>query len=58
MIEIYADLVEAGKRSLDGKNNISKVPDKYLNAVIDELEKRNVKIYGLPRLYFQIESCI
>lgn len=41
MIEIYADLVEAGKRSLDGKNNISKVPDKYSNAVIDELEKRN-----------------
>lgn len=40
MVKIYADLVEAGERSLDGKNGIVKVPDKYLDDVIIELEKR------------------
>lgn len=40
MVKIYADLVEAGKRSLDGKDGITKVPDKYLNEVIEELKQR------------------
>jgi hypothetical protein len=40
MVEIYADLVEAGKRSLDGANGVPKVPAKYLDAVIAKLEKR------------------
>lgn len=40
MIHIYADLVIAGERSLDGVNGIKKVPDKYLNEVIKELEHR------------------
>jgi len=40
MIKVYADLVEAGKRSLDGKDGIPKVPDKYLDGVIKELEQR------------------
>lgn len=41
MVSIYADLVEAGERSLDGKDGIPKVPLKYLNAVIAELKKRS-----------------
>lgn len=40
MVSIYADLVEAGQRSLDGKNSIIKVPDKYYDAVIEELAQR------------------
>lgn len=40
MAKIYADLFEAGERSLDGANGIPKVPAKYLDAVIAELEKR------------------
>lgn len=40
MVKIYADLVEAGERSLDGENGITKVPDRYLNQVIKELESR------------------
>ncbi|MBS6502582.1 MAG: hypothetical protein KH415_13335 [Clostridium sp.] len=40
MISIYADLVEAGKRSLDGANDIPQVPNKYKEAVITELESR------------------
>ncbi len=40
MISIYADLVEAGKRSLDGADGIPKVPNKYLNDVKAELENR------------------
>lgn len=40
MIKIYADLVESGERSLNGENGVTKVPDKYLNQVIKELESR------------------
>lgn len=40
MVEVYADLVEAGQRSLDGKNGIKQVPDKYLKEVIEELKRR------------------
>lgn len=40
MVKIYADLVEAGERSLDGANGVPQVPAKYLEAVIAELEKR------------------
>lgn len=40
MVKIYADLVEAGERSLDGANGIKKVPDKYLDEVKEELKKR------------------
>lgn len=40
MIEIYADLVEANQRSLDGANGIKQVPSKYLTSVISELKKR------------------
>lgn len=40
MIKVYADLVVAGKRSLDGANGITKVPEKYLDDVIQELIKR------------------
>lgn len=40
MIKIYADLVIAGERSLDGANGIKKVPDKYLDDVIKELKNR------------------
>lgn len=40
MVIIYADLVEAGERSLDGANGVPKVPAKYLNAVKAELETR------------------
>lgn len=42
MIEIYADLVQAQQRSLDGANGIKKVPFKYLESVILELKKRGV----------------
>lgn len=40
MVKIYADLVEALKRSLDGCNGVTKVPDKYLSNVIKELTSR------------------
>lgn len=40
MVEIYADLVEAKERSLDGADGIKKVPDKYLDGVKEELKKR------------------
>ncbi len=40
MVKIYADLVEAGERSLDGEDGIKKVPDKYLEEVKEELRKR------------------
>lgn len=40
MVNIYADLVEAGERSLDGANGVPKVPAKYLDAVRAELEER------------------
>lgn len=40
MIEIYADLVEARERSLDGADGIKKVPDRYLEQVKEELKKR------------------
>lgn len=40
MVNIYVDLVIAGERSLDGANGIKKVPDKYLNEVIEELGNR------------------
>lgn len=40
MVEIYADLVEAKERSLDGADGIKKVPDKYLDRVKEELKKR------------------
>lgn len=42
MAEIYADLVEAGERSLDGENGIKKVPDKYINKVKEILHERGV----------------
>ena len=44
MVKIYADLVEAGERSLDGANGIKKVPDKYLDEVKEELKKRGYEI--------------
>ena len=44
MVEIYADLVIAGERSLDGANGIKKVPDKYLEKVKEELKKRGYEI--------------
>ena len=40
MVKLYADLVEAGRRSLDGANGVKKVPDKYIADVIKELEIR------------------
>lgn len=40
MVKIYADLVIAGERSLDGANGIKPVPDRYLDAVISELKLR------------------
>lgn len=40
MVKIYADLVEAGERSLDGADGIKKVPDRYLDQVKEELKKR------------------
>lgn len=40
MVKIYADLVEAGERSLDGANGVPKVPARYLEAVKAELTKR------------------
>ena len=40
MVEIYADLVEAKERSLDGADGIKKVPDKYLDGVKEELKRR------------------
>ena len=36
MVKVYADLVEAGERSLDGADGIKKVPDRYL----EQLKKR------------------
>ena len=44
MIKIYADLVEAKERSLDGAGGIKKVPDKYLDGVKEELKKRGYEI--------------
>lgn len=44
MIKIYADLVEAKERSLDGADGIIKVPDKYLEGVKEELKKRGYEI--------------
>lgn len=44
MVKIYADLVEAGERSLDGANGGKKVPDKYLDEVKEELIKRGYEI--------------
>lgn len=44
MIKIYADLVEAQERSLDGADGIKKVPDKYLDGVKEELKKRGYEI--------------
>ena len=41
MAEIYADLVQAGERSLDGDNGIKKVPDKYINKVKEILHERS-----------------
>lgn len=40
MVKIYADLVEAGLRSLDGADGVIQVPAKYLAGVIKELENR------------------
>ena len=40
MVKIYADLVEAKKRSLDGANGIKQVPDRYLADVKAELQSR------------------
>lgn len=40
MAEIYADLVEAGERSLDGENGIKQVPKKYLEETINILIDR------------------
>lgn len=40
MVGIYADLVEAGERSLDGAGGIKKVPAKYYDAVVEELTSR------------------
>lgn len=40
MVKIYADLVEANKRSLDGANGVKKVPEKYLEEVKAELQSR------------------
>lgn len=40
MVKIYADLVIAGERSLDGADGIKPVPDRYLDAVIAELNLR------------------
>ncbi|MDU4728004.1 MULTISPECIES: CD1375 family protein [Clostridium] len=40
MVKVYADLVEAKERSLDGADGIKKVPDKYLDGVKEELKKR------------------
>lgn len=40
MAEIYADLVQAGERSLDGENGIKQVPEKYLKETTDILIKR------------------
>ena len=44
MVKVYADLVEAGERSLDGADGIKKVPDRYLNQVKEELKKRGYDI--------------
>ncbi|WP_394877775.1 CD1375 family protein [Clostridium paraputrificum] len=44
MVKVYADLVEAGERSLDGADGIKKVPDKYLDGVKEELKKRGYEI--------------
>ena len=40
MAEIYADLVQAGERSIDGENGIKQVPEKYLKETIDILVER------------------
>ena len=40
MVKVYADLVEAGERSLDGANGVKKVPDKYLDEVKKNYKKR------------------
>lgn len=40
MVSIYADLVIAGKRSLDGADGIPKVPNSIIGKVIDELTAR------------------
>lgn len=40
MVKVYADLVEEGLRSLDGANGVPRVPDRYLDNVIAELEAR------------------
>lgn len=40
MVKVYADLVEAGERSLNGEYGIKKVPDRYLQEVKEELKKR------------------
>lgn len=42
MIEIYADLVDAGERSLDGTNGIKKVPSIFIEDVKKELERRKL----------------
>lgn len=44
MVKVYADLVEAGERSLDGADGIKKVPDRYLSQVKEELKKRGYDI--------------
>ena len=44
MVKIYADLVIAGERSLDGADGIKKVPDKYLEGVKEELRARGYEI--------------
>ncbi|MGG7176190.1 CD1375 family protein [Clostridium paraputrificum] len=43
MVEIYADLVLAGVRSIDGLEGVKQVPDKYLELVIEELKRRKLK---------------
>lgn len=37
---LYADLVEAGLRSLDGAGGVTKVPTKYLEGTLAELTNR------------------
>lgn len=40
MIEIYADLVQAGLRSLESGGETPAVPAKYLGEVVKELATR------------------
>lgn len=40
MVKIYADLVEAGLRAIEDGQGVIKVPDKYLEDVIKELQAR------------------